>query len=147
LLFADDCFVFFKACDRQAQTMKSILSMYEAASGQSISLPKSEVYYSRKVSAALIQSITTILEVQAVLGTGKYLGLPSMIGRNRTAVFAYIKDRIWQKINSWSSKCLSKAGREVMIKSIFQAIPSYVMSIFLLTASIINNIETMMNSF
>jgi hypothetical protein len=70
-----------------------------------------------------------------------------MIGRNRTAVFAYIKDRIWQKINSWSSKCLSKAGREVMIKSIFQAIPSYVMSIFLLTASIINNIETMMNSF
>ncbi|WJX25744.1 hypothetical protein P8452_14757 [Trifolium repens] len=147
LLFADDCFLFFKACDMQAQNMKTILSTYEAASGQSISLPKSEVYYSRNVSGALKQSITTILGVHAILGTGKYLGLPSMIGRNRTAVFAYIKDRVWQKINSWSSKCLSKAGREVMIKSVLQVIPSYVMSIFLLPASIINGIETMMNSF
>jgi hypothetical protein len=34
-----------------------------------------------------------------------------------------------------------------MIKSVLQAIPSYVMSIFLLPASIINAIETMMNSF
>jgi hypothetical protein len=147
LLFADDCFLFFKACDRQAQTMKNILSLYEAASGQSISLPKSEIYYSRNVSHALKQSITAIMGVQAVLGTGKYLGLPSIIGRNRTAVFAFVKDRVWQKINSWSSKCLSKAGREVMIKSVLQAIPSYVMSIFLLPATVITSIEKMMNSF
>jgi hypothetical protein len=85
--------------------------------------------------------------VQYVLGTGKYLGLPSMIGRNRTTVFAYVKDRVWQKINSWSSKCLSKAGREVMIKSGLQAIHSYVMSIFLLPETIISTIEKMMNSF
>jgi hypothetical protein len=84
LLFADDCFLFFKACDRQAQTMKSILSLYEAASGQAISLPKSEIYYSRNVSIALKQSITAIMGVQVVLGTGKYLGLPSMVGRCNT---------------------------------------------------------------
>jgi hypothetical protein len=131
----------------QAQTMKNILSLYEAASGQSISLPKSEIYYSRNVSHALKQSITAIMGVQAVLGTGKYLGLPSIIGRKRTAVFAFVKDRVWQKINSWSSKCLSKAGREVMIKSVLQAIPSYVMSIFLLPATVITSIENMMNSF
>jgi hypothetical protein len=147
LLFADDCFLFFKACERQAQTMKNILSMYEAASRQSISLPKSEIYYSRNVSHVLKQSITAIMGVQAVLGTGKYLGLPSIIGRNRTTVFAFIKNRVWKKINSWSSKCLSKAGREVMIKSVLQAIPSYVMSIFLLPATIISSIEKMMNSF
>jgi hypothetical protein len=147
LLFADDCFLFFKACERQAQTMKNILSLYEAASGQSISLPKLEIFYSRNVLDTLKNSITAIMGVQAVLGTGKYLGLPSMIGRNRTAVFAYVKDRVWQKINSWSSKCLSKAGREVMIKSVLQDIPSFVMSIFLLPGTIITNIENMMNSF
>jgi hypothetical protein len=53
LLFADDCFLFFKACERQAQTMKNILCLYEAASGQAISLPKSEVFYSRNVSGPL----------------------------------------------------------------------------------------------
>jgi hypothetical protein len=82
-----------------------------------------------------------------VLGTGKYLGLPSMVGRSKKATFSFIKDRVWQKISSWSSKCLSKAGREVMIKSVLQAIPSYVMSIFRLPNSLLDEIEKMMNAF
>jgi len=45
-------------------------------------------------------TITSILRVQAVLGTSKYLGLLSMVGRDRTVMFAYIKDRVWQRINS-----------------------------------------------
>jgi hypothetical protein len=85
--------------------------------------------------------------VQAVLGTGKYLGLPSMIGRSRKAIFSFIKDRIWKKINSWSSKCLSKAGREVLIKSVLQSIPTYFMSIFQIPSSLCDEIEKMMNSF
>jgi len=70
-----------------------------------------------------------------------------MVGRDRNATFSYIKDRVWQKINSWSSKCLSKSGREVMIKYVLHAIPSYVMSIFQLTTTLIDTIEKMMNSF
>ncbi|CAJ2674072.1 unnamed protein product [Trifolium pratense] len=147
LLFADDCFLFFRADEHEAYIMKNILSTYEAASGQAISLPKSEIFCSRNVSQVVQNSITNILGVQAVLGTGKYLGLPSMVGRSKKQTFNYIKDRVWRKINSWSSKCLSKAGREVLIKSVLQAIPSYVMSIFLIPGSLINAIEKMMNSF
>jgi hypothetical protein len=132
LLFADDC---------------NILQLYEDASGQAISLPKSEIFYSSNVPDTLKLSLTAIMGVQAVLGTGKYLGLPSVIGRNRTAVLSFIKDRVWQKINSWSSRCLSKAGREIMIKSVLQAIPSYVMSLFLLPDTIITTIERLLNSF
>ena len=33
LLFADDCFLFFKACESEAIVMKNILATYEAASG------------------------------------------------------------------------------------------------------------------
>jgi len=100
LLFADDCFLFFKATEEHAHVMKDILSTYERASGQAISLPKSEIYCSRNVPDDLKHNITTTLGVQVVLGTGKYLGLPSMIGRDRKATFAYIKDRVWQRINS-----------------------------------------------
>jgi hypothetical protein len=76
LLFADDyCFLFFKAEENQAQVMKNILNTYEAASGQAISLSKSEIFYRRNVSDALKNNITNILAVQAVLGTGKYLGI------------------------------------------------------------------------
>ncbi|CAJ2652404.1 unnamed protein product [Trifolium pratense] len=147
LLFADDCFLFFRADEHEAYIMKNILSTYEAASGQAISFPKSEIFCSRNVPQVVQNSITNILGVQAVLGTGKYLGLPSMVGRSKKETFNYIKDRVWRKINSWSSKCLSKAGREVLIKSVLQAIPSYVMSIFLIPGSLIDAIEKMMNSF
>jgi hypothetical protein len=69
-----------------------------------------------------------------------------MVGRSKKATFNFIKDRVWQRISSWSSKCLSKAGREIMIKSVLQAIPSYVMSIFRLPNTMLDEIEKMMNA-
>ena len=147
LLLVDDCFLFFKAKESQAQVMKNVLNTYEVASGQAINLPKFEIFYSRNVADTLKNNITNILVVRAVLGTGKYLGMSSMIGRDRIAIFAYIKDRVWQHINSWSSKCLSKAGREVMIKSVLQAIPSYVISLSQLPTTLVTAIERMMNKF
>jgi len=102
--------------------MKDILVAYETASGQAISLPKSEIFCNRNVPDPLRNNLASILGVQAILGTGAYLGLPSMIGRNRNSTSAFIKDRVWQNINLWSSKCLSKVGREVMIKFVLQAI-------------------------
>jgi hypothetical protein len=42
---------------------------------------------------------------------------------------------------------LSQAGKEVLIKSVAQAIPSYCMSVFLLPMSIGDEIEKMLNSF
>lgn len=93
------------------------------------------------------EDLARILGVRLVLGTGKYLGLTLMIGRSKTTTFAYIKDRIWQKINSWRGRALSKAGKEVMIKFVLQSIPSYIMSIYVLPRTVINDIEMMLNSF
>jgi hypothetical protein len=73
LLLADDYFLFFQAEENQARVMKQILTTYEVASGQAISLHKSEIFYSRTVQESLQQSITNILGVRAFLGTGKYL--------------------------------------------------------------------------
>ena len=122
------------------------LSIYEKASGQTINLQKSEIFYSRNVSTAEHNNIANILGVQVALGTSKYLELPSMIGRSKKANFYFVKDRVWKKINSWSSKCLSKAGREVLIKSMLQSIPTYFKSLFTLPYSLCDKIEKMMNS-
>jgi ribonuclease HI len=124
-----------------------ILKVYEAASGQEINLTKSEVFFSRNLSMAAQEDLSRIMGVRHVLGTGNYLGLPSMIGRKKKNIFAYIKDRVWKRINSWRGRALSKAGKEVMIKSVLQAIPSYVMSVYLLPETTVKEIERMMNSF
>jgi hypothetical protein len=50
-------------------------------------------------------------------------------------------------MNSWRGRALSKAGKEIMIKSVLQAIPSYVMSIFIHPSSFIADIEKMINTF
>nr|KYP38216.1 Putative ribonuclease H protein At1g65750 family [Cajanus cajan] len=70
-----------------------------------------------------------------------------MVGRNKRAVFSYVKDRIWKKINHWTGKHLSKVGRETLIKSVAQAIPTYCMSTFLLPTSLEDEIQRMLNSF
>ncbi|XP_058741788.1 uncharacterized protein LOC131614181 [Vicia villosa] len=93
----DDCFIFFKLVPNEAIEMKNILATYEEASRQSINLQKSEYFYSRNFALDIKDILAEILGVQQMLGAGKYLGVPSMIGRNRKATFKYIKDRVWQK--------------------------------------------------
>ncbi|PNX94585.1 ribonuclease H [Trifolium pratense] len=132
LLFADDCFLFFRADVGEAQNMKKILNDYERASGQAINYAKSEVYFSRNTPNNIKAQVSDILGVNEVMGTSRYLGMPSMIGRNKKAMFGYLKDRMWKKIQSWSGKHLSKARREVLVKSVAQDIPAYCMSTILL---------------
>ncbi|PNX85579.1 hypothetical protein L195_g041649, partial [Trifolium pratense] len=50
-----------------------------------------------------------------------------------------------RKLNSWRGRTLSKADKEVMIKSVLQAISSYVMSMF--PSPLIDDIEKMLNTF
>uniref|UniRef100_A0A2N9IH27 Reverse transcriptase domain-containing protein n=1 Tax=Fagus sylvatica TaxID=28930 RepID=A0A2N9IH27_FAGSY len=60
----------------------------------------------------------------------KYLGLPAMIGRSKKSIFNGLKERIVQRLQGWKEKFLSKAGREVLIKAVAQAIPTYAMNCF-----------------
>jgi hypothetical protein len=147
LLFADDCFLFCRSNLDETRHLMSILKTYEEASGQEINLTKSEVFFSRNLSMEAQEDLSRLMGVRHVLGTRKYLGLPSLIGRKKKDTFPFIKDRIWKRINSWRGRALSKAGKEIMIKSVLQAIPSYVMSIYLLPESTIKEIERMINSF
>ena len=67
---------------------------------------------------------------------GKYLGVPAIIGRNKKAIFAYIKDKVWRKLCGWNKKFLSLAGKEILLKAVAQATPSFVMNVFLLPISL-----------
>ena len=63
--------------------------------------------------------------VPAIKQYDKYLGLPSLVGRQKKACFNQIKERIWNKMQSWKERLLSQAGKEVMIKAVIQSIPTY----------------------
>lgn len=78
-----------------------------------------------------------MLGVLAIKQYKKYLGLPSFVGRAKYASFSEIKERVWSKLKGWKEKLISQAGREVLIKSVAQAIPTYAMSCFHLPTRLI----------
>lgn len=88
-----------------------------------------------------------ILGVQEVDKQEKYLGLPTIIGRSKKVVFAGIKDRIWKKLQGWKEKLLSRPGKEILLKSVAQAIPTYMMSVFSLPCGLLDEIHSMMARF
>ncbi len=53
-----------------------------------------------------------------------------MVGSAKRRAFHEIKDRVWRRLQGWKEKLLSQAGREVLIKAVIQAIPTYAMSCF-----------------
>ena len=77
----------------------------------------------------------------------KYLGLPSFVGRNKKSSFNYIKERVWRKLQGWEEKLLSQAGREILIKAVAQAIPTYSMNCFKLPIGLCNEIEGLIRKF
>ncbi|XP_024178720.1 uncharacterized protein LOC112184715 [Rosa chinensis] len=107
LLFADDSFLFGEASVRECQAFKNLLSIYARASGQMINLQKSSVVFSGNVSRQVINQLSSILGVTCVKEHGLYLGLPIHVGRNKTTIFSYLKERLSKKLISWRSKILS----------------------------------------
>lgn len=70
-----------------------------------------------------------------------YLGMPEKICGSKKQVFSFVQERLNGRINSWSGKLLSKGGKEVQIKSVAQAILTYVMSCYLLPLDICNKLS------
>ncbi|KAJ9558242.1 hypothetical protein OSB04_012856 [Centaurea solstitialis] len=147
LLFADDSFLFFRADILEARRVKQILQTFAAASGQAINFQKSGICFSKNTHPMLQEGISAILDVHNPLDTGRYLGLPSLVGRNKRTIFNGLKDRIWRRIQSWRTKPLSRGGREILIKAVAQAIPVYCFNVFLLPTTLAEEIERMINSF
>ena len=77
----------------------------------------------------------------------KYLGLPSRVGRQKKASFDYIKERIWRKLQGWEERLLSQVGREVLIKAVVQAIPTYTMYCFKFSLGLCHEIEVFIRKF
>ncbi|XP_019159670.1 PREDICTED: uncharacterized protein LOC109156271 [Ipomoea nil] len=54
---------------------------------------------------------------------------------------------ILAKVRTWNARFLSRAGREVLLKNVIQALPSYAMMVFLLPQGTCRDIETLMKEY
>jgi hypothetical protein len=147
LFFADDSLIFCKAQPEDWNILIAILSSYERASGQMLNRDKTSIFFSRNTTQAAKECILQLSGIPATQRYDRYLGLPSLVGRSRVREFQNIMDRVRQKIFDWKTKFLSLAGKEVMIKAVLQAIPTYSMSIFLLPKELCKELNSLMQKF
>jgi hypothetical protein len=120
---------------------------YERASGQKLNREKTSVFFSINTSAVTRSLILVSAGVSSIQRYEKYLGLSALVGRSKVSAFSSIKGRIWDRICGWKEKFLSQAGKEIMLKAVIQAIPTYAMSVFLLPKTLCHDINSMMSKF
>ncbi|PNY08539.1 ribonuclease H [Trifolium pratense] len=147
LFFADDSIMFCRATIEETEHMKMLISKYQQASGQLVNYHKSELIFSKKVNHSIRMTIQQILPMTMVDHFSKYLGQPTVIGRSKKQAFSFIQDKVWKKLKGWKEKNLSFAGRGTLIKAVAQAIPTYLMSSFLLPKGLCNLLEQMSSKF
>jgi hypothetical protein len=76
-----------------------------------------------------------------------YLGLPIVVGKSKRQAFNDILERVSKRLSNWKVKFLSKAGKEVLLKAVVQAIPTYSMGVFQLPISLCKELNKMMQNF
>ena len=117
MFFADDCFIYFRDNEHETKVVKQILREYGITLGQRVNFTKSSISFSHNVDVGK-ELICSLLGVGGTSDHGLYLGTPSFIGRSNKKVFEHIKDRVWKKLNGWNTKKLSRAGKEILLKTV-----------------------------
>ena len=106
-----------------------------------------KIFFSKAVTEERKEEIFNFLGVEEVKEYEKYLGLPVVVRKNKRASLNYIKERVWNKLQGWKEQLLSQVGREVLLKAVVQAIPTFAMSCFKLSVGLCHDIEMLIGKF
>ena len=147
LLFADDSLLFVKASVEGAGEVSDLLDCYCQASGQRVNLEKSSVFFSKGCPEGVRNAMKQCLDIPNETLSEKYLGMPSDVGRSINGAFKYLKDRVWKQVQGWLENFLSFGGKEILIKSVAQAIPTYSMSCLKLPRGLCQHINGLLRNF
>lgn len=71
----------------------------------------------------------------------------NILGRNKSSILGYLKDKVVAQIRTWDAKTKSRAGKEIMVRSVAQSLPAFPMNVFLLPLDITKDIERTLSKF
>jgi hypothetical protein len=147
LLFADDSLLFCRANVIQWSNLTHILRLYEVASKQKTNQNKTVIFFSKNTHLADKTQVLEMARIPVTQHYDTYLGLPALVGRLRIAAFRRIIDRVRMRLRDLKLKFLSQVGREILLKAVIQAIPTYCISVFLLPKALCSKINSLMQKF
>lgn len=88
-----------------------------------------------------------MLGAQVTMDFDKYLGLLMVGGKSKVNTFKELQEKITKRVMRWKEKNISKVGREVLIKNVAQAIPTYSMNLFKIPKTICDGINSALSKY
>ncbi|XP_048613351.1 uncharacterized protein LOC125587199 [Brassica napus] len=147
LLFADDSLFFCKVEPRECDEVMKALGTYGKASGQCINFEKSSLLFGKRIPGHVKDTLKLSTRITNEGGMGSYLGIPEDISGSKVRLFAFLKERLQNRVNGWTGRWLTRGRKEVLIKSILLALPTYVMSTLLLPLETCENLASAIAQF
>lgn len=147
LLFVDDNLLFFKATIERAETIKRVLDTFQKCTGHLLSTTKCSILFSELCQASTREGIKATLGLQTDVFECKYLGLPTTERIMKEEHFQPIMERFGKRCNDWSERFMSYAAKEAHVKSVVQALPTFIMSAFMLSKGFCEKYERLIRDF
>ena len=108
---------------------------------------KSSIFSSPNVQVEVKAQLCAKLNIMTEALSDTYLGLPSMIGSDRSDSFTYLVERVVNRLKGWKEKLLSFGGKEILLKAIIASIPVFAMSVFKIPKKVCKEITDAMSAF
>ncbi|KAL4318249.1 hypothetical protein GQ457_18G009450 [Hibiscus cannabinus] len=103
---------------------------------------------SAKVTRSPLSSFSSTLKGSRLLSLWPSVRIAFPVSApNKYAAFGRYRDKMGTRVSKWSNLLLFFSGREVLIKSIAQALPQYVMSCYLLPCSLVEEMSRSISRF
>ena len=147
LFFVEDSIIFYQATPEQCGHLEHLLTIYEHTLGQQLNKEKITLFCYRNTPQATQEEIKNRFGAKAIRQHETYLGLPSLVGKSKKHTFRALKEKLDNKFFGWKEKLLSQVGKEVLIKAVAQALPTYTMSTFKLPDSLCDELTGMIRRF
>lgn len=93
------------------------------------------------------EQVREALNVTSLVFEEKYLGLPTPEGRMSKGRFQNLQASLTKRLIQWGDGFLAQPGREALIKSVAQALPTYIMGVFKLPYSVWDDLTRMVRNF
>ncbi|XP_062075893.1 uncharacterized protein LOC133780025 [Humulus lupulus] len=146
LCFADDLILFCKGTLSAVRVFKEVLEEFSAATELSINASKCHIFFGG-VNVAERRNIAQEIQLSEGSFLLKYLGVPMRPTKWRHEDCDIILQKIRLRLQSWTSRHLSFAGRMKLIHSVLFGLRNYWMSIFVLPQSIVKEVEKIFRGF
>lgn len=146
LAFADDLMLFSRGDEGSIQILMDAMKEFGEVTGLKLNVSKSNVY----LAGVNEQDSRSILELSHLTRGDypfRYLGVPIVAESMKVIHYTPLLDKLWNYINGWNAKSLSYAGRLELIKSIFQGVEAFWLSIFPIPATIRDHITKISRVF